>query len=191
MKPLYLASGSPRRYELLQLLQYPFSVIRPHVPEIPQDDEAAHAYVSRLACSKASAGLPLRESTAGIVIGADTIVVVDGDILEKPRDKAHFLQMFSRLSGRAHQVMTAVCVDDGNRQLHDLVTTEIRFRQISSDEAEHYWATGEPTDKAGGYGIQGYAGKFVEFIRGSYFAVVGLPLYETDQLIKRLAEDSR
>jgi septum formation protein len=186
MKPLYLASGSPRRHELLRLLEYPFDILRVEVTEQQATDETAHQYVMRLAREKAEAGVQALEGAPGIVLGADTIVVVDGDVLEKPRDKAHFLSMFERLAGRTHQVMTAVCAADGESQAIDQVTTEVTFSHISRTQAEQYWATGEPKDKAGGYGIQGRAGKFVQQLKGSYFAVVGLPLYETEQLIQRI-----
>lgn len=191
MKPLFLPSASPRRQELLKLLAYPFEVVLPKVAEQLKPGENAHQYVERLAREKAQAGRHLVDSSEAIVLGADTIVVVDADILEKPRDEAHFLSMFSKLSGRSHQVMTAVCVDDGVRQLHHVVTTEIRFCHIDTAEAKRYWETGEPQDKAGGYGIQGQAGKYVEYLRGSYFAVVGLPLFETEQLIQRMAKGER
>lgn len=187
MKSLFLASGSPRRYELLQVLQRPFRVIRPHVEERQAADEAAHQYVRRLAEDKARAGLALIEAPQdAVVIGSDTIVVVDGDVLEKPVDEADFLAMFARLSGRTHQVMTAVAVQDDTQCLSDMVTTEVHFCHISAQQATAYWTTGEPVDKAGGYAIQGYAGKFVEYMKGSYSAVVGLPLFETEQLIQRI-----
>ncbi|MGX5913138.1 Maf family protein [Aliidiomarina sp. Khilg15.8] len=189
MKPLYLASGSPRRYELLQLLEYPFEVLRVAVPEQQEADENAHQYVMRLARQKAEAGVQALNNEPGIVLGADTIIVVDGDVMEKPQDKAHFLAMFERLSGRTHQVMTAVCAATAGNQVIDQVTTEVSFCHISQQQAEQYWSTGEPLDKAGGYGIQGRAGKFVQQIKGSYFAVVGLPLYETEQLIQRIQSE--
>lgn len=189
MKPLYLASGSPRRYELLQLLEYPFERLQVAVTEQKHADENAHQYVMRLAREKAEAGVRTLHGDPGIVLGADTIVVVDGDVLEKPAHKDHFLTMFERLSGRTHQVMTAVCAADGENQVIDQVTTEVSFCHISREQAEHYWASGEPLDKAGGYGIQGRAGKFVQQLKGSYFAVVGLPLYETEQLIQRIQSE--
>lgn len=194
MTSLYLASGSPRRYQLLQLLERPFSVIRPQVEEIRQPHETAPDYVSRLAQDKARAGLKLLEQQqSGIpldawVIGSDTVVVVDGDVLEKPRDQAHHAAMMARLSGRSHQVMTAVAVVSASECLHDRVTTEVKFCQISPAQAAKYWATGEPQDKAGGYAIQGYAGKFVTYLKGNYSAVVGLPLYETEQLLQRMQQ---
>lgn len=188
MKSLFLASGSPRRYELLQVLQRPFSVIRPQVEERQAAGEAAHQYVRRLAQDKAKAGQALVEAPQdAVVIGSDTIVVVDGGVLEKPADEADFMAMFARLSGRTHQVMTAVAVQDERQCLSDIVTTEIHFCHISPQQAAAYWATGEPVDKAGGYAIQGYASKFVEYMRGSYSAVVGLPLFETEQLIQRIS----
>ena len=187
MKSLFLASGSPRRYELLQLLQRPFKVVRPQVEERRGKNESAHQYVTRLAEDKAKAGMALLASAQeAVVIGSDTIVVVDGDVLEKPTDRSDFMAMFDRLSGRAHQVMTAVAVVDSEQCLTDMVTTEIHFCHITPQQAAAYWATQEPLDKAGGYGIQGYAGKFVEYMKGSYSAVVGLPLFETEQLLQRI-----
>lgn len=198
MKSIYLASGSPRRNELLQLLQRPFQVLHPDVEEVQRRDEAAHQYVSRLAKAKADAGLDLLVNadarSAALVIGADTVVVVDGEVLEKPQDKADFLRMFARLTGRAHQVLTAVAVVSEHGVAMDLVTSEVHFCHISEAEACVYWATGEPHDKAGGYAIQGYAGKYVTMLKGNYSAVVGLPLYETEQLLLRMlaspAQDS-
>lgn len=190
MKSIFLASGSPRRFELLQLLQRPFQVVRPDIAELQQPHEAAHQYVSRLAKEKADAGLAMIENpeTAenALVIGSDTVVVVDGDVLEKPRDQADFRRMFKRLSGRAHQVMTAVAVVSKHGCATDMVTTEVHFCHVSEAQADAYWQTDEPRDKAGGYAIQGYAGKFVTLLKGSYSAVVGLPLYETEQLLLRM-----
>lgn len=191
--PLYLASGSPRRFELLQLLEYPFEVIRPQVPEVQQPDELAHQYVRRLAKEKALAGQALLienklDHTETMVLGADTIVVVDGDVLEKPENYAHYRDMMERLRGRSHQVMTAVAIARNDLVKLKQVTTEVTFCHLSDEQISQYWASGEPVDKAGGYGIQGRGGRFVEHIRGSYFAVVGLPLYETEQLIKQVSE---
>lgn len=187
MTPLYLASGSPRRYELLQLLDYPFEVIRPQVVEQQQPDESAYRYVRRLAGDKALAGQAMLDQTDAIVIGADTIVVVDDDVLEKPQDYSHYRDMMCRLSGRTHQAVTAVAVVRAEKLLLEQVTTEVTFCHLSARQIDDYWATGEPQDKAGGYGIQGRGGRFVEHIQGSFFAVVGLPLYETEQLLKQIS----
>ncbi|RUO26668.1 septum formation inhibitor Maf [Aliidiomarina minuta] len=189
MKNLYLASASPRRYELLGMLEHPFERVNAEIEELQQEHEAPHQYVVRLAIEKAQAGLQQVSDPQAKVLGADTIVVVAGKVLEKPRNKDHFRQMFDQLSGSTHQVMTAICVATEGKELHDLVTTEVTFCHLTEAEVEHYWSTGEPLDKAGGYGIQGRAGKFVQQLRGSYFAVVGLPLYETNQLLQRIEQD--
>ncbi|WP_034727867.1 Maf family protein [Pseudidiomarina sediminum] len=180
---LVLASGSPRRFELLQLLDRPFTVVRPDVPEQQALGETAQAYVERLARSKAAAGANLVQAPDAVVIGADTVVVCDQQVLEKPRDEADFQSMMQRLSGRTHQAMTAVAVHHQGVTQARVVVTQVSFKVLSAKEIQAYWATGEPLDKAGGYGIQGHAGKFVTHIEGSYLAVVGLPLYETEQLL--------
>lgn len=180
-----LASASPRRRELLSQLQQPFELIKIDVDERIQPDEAALDYVRRLALSKAEAGAEQVHYNVP-VLGADTIVVVDQLVLGKPRDKADFMQMMHRLSGRQHQVHTAVAVIKGQHQRSVVVTTDVNFCSLSEDMIDAYWLSGEPTDKAGGYGIQGIGGKFVTRIEGSYSAVVGLPLYETDQLLQQM-----
>lgn len=185
MKPLpeiYLASASPRRRELLTQLGVRFEVLRVEVEECRAPQEAAAAYVTRLAGDKASAGW-LACAGSRPVLGADTIVVVDGDVLEKPRDQAHAATMMRRLSGRTHQVMTAVALAYAGGVAVRRVVTDVTFRAVNEAEIAAYWQTGEPADKAGGYGIQGIAGKFVTYLAGSYSAVVGLPLPETDELL--------
>ncbi|WP_087016699.1 Maf family protein [Thaumasiovibrio subtropicus] len=183
---LYLASASPRRKELLTQLGYAFDVLRVDVAEVRQANENAEQYVQRLSQDKAKAGVAAAEDLRP-VIGSDTIVVVDGAILEKPKSYQDSQRMLRMLSGRNHQVMTAVSIADGAHLLSTLVTTDVWFRDLSESDIESYWQSGEPQDKAGSYGIQGLGGKFVSRIEGSYFAVVGLPLYETDQLIKEFS----
>ncbi|MDN7124283.1 septum formation inhibitor Maf [Pseudidiomarina sp. 1APP75-32.1] len=180
---LVLASGSPRRNELLQLLDRPFQVVRPQVPEQQQSGEHARDYVLRLAAEKAEAGAQLSGSDAA-VIGADTVVVCDNEVLEKPTDEQDFKRMMAKLSGRAHQALTGVALHHNGANDRVLVSTTVHFKILTDDDISAYWQTGEPQDKAGGYGIQGRAGKFVTHIEGSYLAVVGLPLYETEQLIQ-------
>lgn len=184
-KSIGLASASPRRRELLNQLQQPFELIKINVDEQINAGEAALDYVRRLAISKAKAGAQQVQNRLP-VLGADTIVVVDGEVLGKPHDKAHFIQMMHSLSGRQHQVHTAVAVIHGNQQLDVVVSTQVHFCVLTSAMLEAYWQTGEPADKAGGYGIQGIGGKFVTRIDGSYSAVVGLPLYETEQLLLQI-----
>lgn len=179
---LYLASKSPRRRELLTQIGVAFSIIDVDVPEERAPDETPLDYVSRLAADKARAGSLLKPDAP--VLGADTIVVLDSTVLEKPANKTQAVNMLTSLSGQTHQVMTAVSICRGTEQKTLCSRTDVRFRTVSSAEAERYWNSGEPQDKAGGYGIQGFGGVFVEEIRGSYSAVVGLPLFETSQLLQ-------
>lgn len=181
-KKLYLASGSPRRKELLAQLGYQFEIVKPDIPEQREADEAPDAYVQRLAQEKACAGMAMTDG-AGVVVGSDTIVVADGQVLEKPSSFDHARSMLQTLSGARHQVMTAVSVVDSNKQRTVLVTTDVWFKPLTEQEISDYWQSGEPCDKAGGYGIQGIGGRFVARIEGSYHAVVGLPMMETDQLL--------
>ncbi len=181
---LYLASASPRRRELLAMLEVPFELVLPRVEERRRPDEAAADYVQRLARDKAQAGAAMAARPLPVLAG-DTIVVLDGDVLEKPADKVDGLAMLRRLSGRSHQVMTAMALVWQGRIEMVLVTTEVSFRDLTEADIERYWASGEPTDKAGGYGIQGLGGRFVARINGSYSAVVGLPLVETEALLRR------
>jgi septum formation protein len=187
MSPLYLASGSPRRRELLTQIGVPFTSISADIDETPLLDESPAAYVERLARGKAAAGLGLIASSHSLapacVLGADTAVVLDGRILGKPLDQADSLAMLMALSDREHEVLTAIAVLDNQRCESRVVRSLVRFRSISPEEAAAYWASGEPQDKAGGYGIQGLAAVFVAGLNGSYSAVVGLPLCETAELL--------
>lgn len=187
MNPLYLASGSPRRRELLTQIGVPFTAISADIDETPLNDESPAAYVERLARGKAEAGravLAVSESGAPIcVLGADTAVVLDGQILGKPVDEADAVAMLMALSDREHEVLTAIAVLDGQRCESRVVRSLVRFRPISREEAAAYWASGESLDKAGGYGIQGLGAVFVAGLNGSYSAVVGLPLCETFELL--------
>jgi septum formation protein len=181
MTALYLASGSPRRRELLAVLEYAFEHLVIDVAEEQQVGEAPDAYVVRLACEKAQAGVKVAPQDLP-VLGADTIVVLEGKVLEKPQDEAQAAQMLAALSGRQHQVMTAVAFADRNIYRSTLVVTDVTFRSLSAEDIHHYILSGEPMDKAGAYGIQGKGGCFVREIRGSYYAVMGLPLVETQEL---------
>lgn len=187
MLPIYLASTSPRRRKLIRLLNVQCETLSPCIDEIRRDGEPAADYVVRLAREKAQAGVALAAEDRP-VLGSDTIVVLGGDILEKPRDAAHAFAMLSALSGCTHQVMTAVAVSDRFRTLSTLIVTDVTFRRLSDDEINEYIQTGEPMDKAGAYGIQGLGGRYVRKINGSYHAVVGLPLVETEELIKRYTD---
>ncbi|MEG3110469.1 MULTISPECIES: Maf family protein [Pantoea] len=181
MVSLYLASGSPRRRELLTQLGLTFERLITDVEEQRQPNEAADAYVRRLANDKARAGVMLAEHDLP-VLGADTIVVLNGEVLEKPRNAEHAAEMLGKLSGQTHQVMTAVALVDRQQALDCLVTTDVTFRNLTASDIREYITTGEPMDKAGAYGIQGIGGNFVRKINGSYHAVVGLPLVETGEL---------
>lgn len=182
MTSLYLASGSPRRRELLTLLGVQFDIILTYTEELRQPGESAEAYVRRLAQDKARAGVALAEEDRP-VLGADTIVVLNGRVLEKPRDAAHAAEMLSLLSGKQHQVITAVAIADRQDLLCQQVVTDVTFRTLSQQDIADYIATGEPMDKAGAYGIQGKGGCFVRTLTGSYHAVMGLPLVETHELL--------
>lgn len=184
MPALFLASASPRRRELLTQIGVPFSLLSVAIDETPQAGESPDTYVQRLAREKALAGLASVEQPAACVLGADTTVVLDGQILGKPADRADSLAMLQALSGREHQVMTAVALANNTECIVRLVVSRVQFRPITTDEAERYWASGEPADKAGGYAIQGLGAVFVSGLQGSYSGVVGLPLCETAQLLE-------
>lgn len=188
MATLYLASGSPRRRELLIQIGVPFTPHSVSVDESPLPNEVPDRYVERLALAKAQAGLGLLGQTQGaVVLGADTAVVLDGRILGKPADREEALATLGALSAREHQVLTAVALASRERVATRLVVSQVRFRSLAAAEIEAYWATGEPRDKAGSYGIQGLAGVFVSHLQGSYSAVVGLPLCETAELLAEFA----
>ena len=180
---LVLASGSPRRKELLAQLGYDFDIVLPDIEEAKQDHEQAKDYVLRLSLEKAQAGLAMAKPDS-VVLGSDTVVVCHNQVLEKPKSFEDSKRMLSNLSGRQHQVMTAVSIVSKERQHSVVVITDVWFKTLTEEEIERYWQSGEPCDKAGSYGIQGLGGCFVTRIEGSYHAVVGLPLFETDQLIQ-------
>nr|WP_318384644.1 nucleoside triphosphate pyrophosphatase [uncultured Enterobacter sp.] len=182
MTDLYLASGSPRRQELLTQLGVAFERIVPGIEEQRQAQESAQQYVVRLAREKALAGVAMVSRNLP-VLGADTIVILNGEVLEKPLDTSHAAKMLHQLSGQTHQVMTAVALADREQILDCLVVTEVTFRTLSESDIAAYIASREPMDKAGAYGIQGLGGCFVRRINGSYHAVVGLPLVETCELL--------
>ncbi|ELE9014707.1 septum formation inhibitor Maf [Enterobacter cloacae] len=182
MTSIYLASGSPRRQELLTQLGISFERIVTGIEEKRAEGESAQQYVSRLAREKAQAGVA-RVPRDLPVLGADTIVILNGEVLEKPRDAEHAAHMLQKMSGQTHQVMTAVALADSQHVLDCLVVTDVTFRVLTNDEIAAYIASGEPMDKAGAYGIQGLGGCFVRKINGSYHAVVGLPLVETYELL--------
>ena len=185
-RELLLASASPRRRELLRQIGVNFTVIKASIDEVRAADETPADFVLRMAREKASAGfcrVPADRSV--VVLAADTIVVLGQEVLGKPVDAPDAERMLLALSGNTHQVMTAVALTDGQLTEQALVASEVRFCSLSRAQIRTYWQTGEPLDKAGAYAIQGYGGIFVQSLKGSYSAVVGLPLFETADLLQR------
>ena len=181
MPKLVLASASPRRAEILRAAGWPFEALPANIDESRHDHEDAETYVKRVAQAKAEVVTP--RVTGATVVGADTVVVVDGEILGKPRDEEDARRMLRLLQGRWHQVLTGVAVFNGNvgspQVAHEV--TEVRFAVMDENEVNWYVATGEPMDKAGAYAIQGLGARFIKGIKGDYSNVVGLPvrlLYE-------------
>jgi septum formation protein len=178
----YLASKSPRRLELLRQLGLQFEVTPADIVEQPQPGERAADYARRIALEKARAGQRML-ATRLPVLGADTDVVLDGRILGKPSDREDALAMLAQLSGRVHEVYSAVAMVQGQRAEIALSVTQVEMLEITPQAAAQYWDSGEPADKAGAYAIQGLGSQFVKQIRGSYSGVVGLPLSETMDLL--------
>lgn len=176
---LFLASMSPRRHELLKQLGIAFKGLAIDINEQVNPHEGAAQYVERMAQEKAEAGFALVDQLPdALVLTADTIVVLDGNVLGKPANQAQAQAMLRSLSGRTHQVITAFALKTAERMHIQRVQTEVRFRKVLEMEVQWYWNTGEQADKAGGYAIQGLGGSFVQSISGSYSSVVGLPLAE-------------
>lgn len=178
---IHLASSSPRRRRILERMGLEFTAAGVGVDERQLPEEPAAIMVVRLAVDKARA---VAAEPGTVVIGADTAVVLDGEVFGKPADQADALRMLARLSGRRHQVMTGVAVRSAGATKSALSVTEVTFREIDPDEALDYWQSGEPAGKAGAYAIQGQGGTFVESIAGSYTGVVGLPVAETADLLR-------
>lgn len=189
---LILASTSPRRHELLSAAGMVFDVLAVHIDETSLPDEQVDDYIMRMAVTKAAHACTLLPSdVSALIITADTIGVLDGQILTKPTNKAHAYAMWAQMSGRVHQVRTAVCasVVQGGKIIHQkniCVSTDVSFITLSDAQKQSYWASGEPLDKAGAYAIQGGAMAWVRAINGSYTNVVGLPLAETVALIEQM-----
>ncbi|HTC37790.1 MAG TPA: Maf family protein [Steroidobacteraceae bacterium] len=182
---IYLASGSPRRRELLQQIGVTFQVLGADLDETALPGEAPVAYVSRLAQAKATLGWERSRDSGGVpVLAADTAVVLEARILGKPADMNDAIAMLLQLSGRAHQVLTAVALRTAAGLQVKVSHSTVTFRTIDSSEARAYWETGEPSDKAGAYAIQGYAAVFISDLKGSYSGVMGLPLFETAALLE-------
>lgn len=189
---IYLASQSPRRRELLSQIGVGHEIVVAEIDENPLPQEAPEVYVIRMALAKARAGASRLTAHKLPVLGADTSVVVDGEILGKPGDQKDGITMLQRLAGRAHQVLTAVALvdpEDADRAATRLSISTVTFRSITAAECEAYWRTGEPADKAGGYGIQGYAAIFIQHLEGSFSGVMGLPLFETAELMREFEID--
>jgi septum formation protein len=181
---VYLASGSPRRRALLQQIGVSFRVVGTEVDEAVRLAETAPAYVLRLAAAKADAGWERsRDLIHAPVLAADTAVVLDGKILGKPADGQDAEGMLRQLSGRTHEVLTAVALRTASGLQSRISRSEVTFRSIAAAEALAYWETGEPNDKAGAYAIQGLGAIFIADLRGSYSGVMGLPLFETAELL--------
>lgn len=181
--PLILASASPRRSELLRNAGIRFEIDPAHVAEEPFSGDTPVAYAQGLARDKALAVLARRPEA--VVLGADTVVVVDEHLLEKPRDAADAARMLRLLAGRAHQVITGVCVLARQFEAVEAEVTQVTFAAMSDDDIAFYVATGEPMDKAGAYGIQGIASRWVERVEGCYFNVVGLPVSRVYRMVRR------
>ena len=184
-----LASASPRRQELLRQIGVSFRVLEPEVDEAPGKNESGDAFVLRLALEKARIGLSMAREQgleAAPVVGADTCIVVDREILGKPNDREHGIAMLARLAGRSHRVLTGVAVVTASREQHSVSLNRVTFASMTQSEIEAYWETGEPADKAGAYAIQGRAAAYIERIEGSYSAIVGLPLFVVARMLKNL-----
>ncbi|HEY6599571.1 MAG TPA: nucleoside triphosphate pyrophosphatase [Pseudomonadales bacterium] len=184
---LILASASPRRAELLRQLGLVFTVRACDIDERARVGENAAETVTRLALAKAST---VAQYETLPVLGADTMVVIDNTPLGKPRDESEGLAMLARLSGRSHEVLTAIALVHAQRCEVRLSRSTVFFREISPEEARAYWRGIEPRDKAGGYGIQGIGGIFARRIEGSYSGIVGLPLAETEALLQAFGVDT-
>lgn len=196
-RSLYLASRSPRRRELLSQIGVRFHLLlfrsraeaEPDVNEDVLPEESPAAYVERVALAKAEAGwkrLMQRNLPRAPVLAADTTVALEGRIIGKPTDRGEAARMLAELSGKRHEVLTAVAIKYDDRIESAISVTQVRFRALSEDEIRQYVSTGEADDKAGAYAIQGRAAQFVAEIHGSYSGVMGLPLFETAQLIEKI-----
>ena len=183
---LILASRSPRRARLLREAGYEIDVVPADVDETRLDGEAPRRYVSRLAAAKASAVAP--RAGGGIVVAADTVVLIDGLVLGKPADRRDAESMLRRLSGCTHEVLTGVVVAGGGRVLDAVEVTRVTFAALDAARIAWYAGTGEPDDKAGAYAVQGIGSRFVERIEGSYSNVVGLPVARVDRFVRRLED---
>ncbi|WP_153711237.1 Maf family protein [Eikenella corrodens] len=187
---IYLASASPRRREILVSLGFQPVLLTAEIDETARPGEAVADYVARMARQKNAAARQLAVqrglALAQPLLSADTVVALDNAILGKPRDAAHARELLENLSGREHQVWTAVCISLGGQTLEAAQRSDVRFKELSAQEIAAYIASGEPLDKAGAYGIQGIGGVFVAHLSGSFSGVMGLPVFETVQLLRQL-----
>ena len=186
-EPLFLASTSPRRAEILRAVGWPFEILAPHIDETRIAEEAPAQYVRRLARMKAAA--VAAQKNEGLVLGADTVVVVDGEILGQPRDAQDARRMLQLLRGKWHEVLTGVALVRAGQNGCSIVDHEcsrVRFSQIDDTEVEWYIATGEPMGKAGAYAVQGRGALFIEEIQGDYFNIVGLPVRLAYELSRKI-----
>jgi septum formation protein len=183
---IYLASASPRRRQLLAQIGVQFELLPAPVDETPHADETPADFVCRMALDKAVCGQGnLRGRRRRPVLGADTVVVVENQIFGKPRDSVHALSMLRQMSAARHQVLSAVALVQEERSETRLQRSSVTFRPLAEEEMQRYWDSGEPADKAGAYAIQGFGAIFVRELEGSYSGVMGLPLYETWELLRR------
>ncbi len=187
MAKIYLASQSPRRAELLRQIGIEFDAVPVELDEQPLDTEAALAFARRMAREKAR--IAVKRYRDRPLLAADTVVEIDGGILGKPRDEAQAACMLRRLSGRRHRVISAVALYSRTGTSTAESISEVSFRELEADEISAYWRTGEPCDKAGGYAIQGRAAIFARELSGSYSGVMGLPLFETAELLRAIGID--
>lgn len=183
MKKLYLASSSPRRAELLSQLDLSFQVITAAIDETPKVNESAQAFVQRMALEKAQAGYQQCKVNESWVLGGDTLLSLEEDIIGKPSNYAEYTDIMRRLSGNWHEVLSAVALVNQKTKMLKLSVTRVKFKQLTDNEIEYYWQSAEPIGKAGGYAIQGKGACYIERIEGSYSAVMGLPLFELNQLL--------
>jgi septum formation protein len=184
MTDLILASASPRRAEILQQIGVTFQIAPADIDEIPMSQELPISYVQRMAQEKMQHVIDTVAGNSTAVLGADTSVVLGSKIYGKPKIQEEAMAMLADLSGKTHQVLTAVAMGNNQHCVSKLSATDVKFRELDPRECLDYWKTGEPLDKAGGYAIQGLGAVFVEKISGSFSGVVGLPIEQTAQLLK-------
>ncbi len=182
-KTLYLASASPRRQQLLRQLAVDFKTIVADIDETPYPKEAPAQFVTRMAKTKANTIQQQLFDENAVILAADTIVVVEQQIFGKPKDQSDSRLMLKQLSGRCHQVLSAIAIQDKQQQQYCLNTNKVWFRALKDAEILQYWQTGEPQGKAGSYAVQGHGASFIEKIEGSYSGIMGIPLYETSELL--------